>query len=596
MKKVFKLLSVLMLLLVVACGKDTKTSEMSKVDGEKEKVVATEKLVVAEDVEFKIMHVNDTHGRVSTGKYDGMGLARVSTIVKNTRKEDPNVLFLDAGDTLHGTVYAALSNGESVVKVMNVMGYDAMTTGNHDYNYGLDRIENLQNTMNFPVIVSNVTYKDSGEKAFKPYIIKTLPNGVKVGIFGLATPETAYKTNPLNVEAVTFGDPIAAAKESVAALTAEGVNYIVALSHLGMDEDSVYTSVKVATEVAGIDLIVDGHSHQEIDTMVGDTHIVQSGFYDKNLGEVTIKLNADGTKTETAKLFTKEYAMENVEEDPAVTAIIEAVNVEQDKITSVVVGETDITLDGERNNVRAGETNLGDMITEAVLFETKADAVITNGGGIRASIQKGTITRGDIISVLPFGNYVIVKEMSGQALKDGIENGIQSYPDARGSFPHVAGITFKFDPTKEVGNKVYELTFTNGEKVMMDKMYNVATNDFMAVGGDQYESFKGTKTVTEYESLEEILGKYIRENGITHPTTDGRVFAGTAEDVAATMTENKDVKAAEAMTTYVIKKGDTLGKIAKKNKTTINAILKENKNVKDAHSIYAGEKINIPAN
>jgi len=594
MKKIFKLLSVLLLLLVVACGKNTKTDEVSKVDGEKEKVVATEKLKVKKDVEFKIMHVNDTHGRVSAGKYDGMGLARVSTIVKDVRKEDPNVLFLDAGDTVHGTVYAALSTGESVVKVMNVMGYDAMTTGNHDYNYGLDRIENLQNTMNFPVIVSNVTYKDTGEKVFKPYIIKTLPNGVKVGIFGLATPETAYKTNPLNVEAVVFEDPIAAAKESVEALKAEGVNYIVALSHLGMDEDSVYTSVKLATEVDGIDLIVDGHSHQEIDVMVNDTHIVQSGFYDKNLGEVTIKLGADGTKTETAKLYTKAYAMENVEEDPAVVAIIDAVNAEQEKITSVVVGESDVLLDGERDQVRTGETNLGDMIAESVLAETGADAVITNGGGIRASIQKGTITRGDIISVLPFGNYVIVKEMTGQALKDGIENGVQSYPDARGSFPHVAGITFKFDPTKEVGDKVYEIKFANGEELDVNKMYNVATNDFMAVGGDQYESFVGTKTVNEYESLEEILGNYIRENGITNATTDGRVFAGT--EAATAMTENKDVKAAEAVKTYVIKKGDTLGNIAKANKTTVKAILKENKNIKNANSIYAGEKLNIPAN
>ncbi|MGB6127849.1 MAG: 5'-nucleotidase C-terminal domain-containing protein [Psychrilyobacter sp.] len=590
MKKFVKILSVMMLLLVVACGKTTKTDEPSKVAGDKVDVVATEKLIVNEDVEFKVMHVNDTHGRVEAGKYDGMGLARVSTIVKQTRAEDPNVLFLDAGDTIHGTVFAALTKGGSVVRVMNEMGYDAMTTGNHDYNYGLDRIEKLQNTMNFPVVVSNLTYKDTGEKAFKPYTIKTLPNGVRVGIFGLATPETAYKTNPTNVEAVTFDDPIASAKESVIALEAQGVNYIIALSHLGMDEDSFYTSIKVAQEVDGIDLIVDGHSHTTLEEgmWVKETLIVQSGFYDKNLGEVTIKLGENGSKVETAKLFTKEYAMENVQEDPAVRAIIDEVNTENEKITSVVVGETPILLDGERNDVRAGETNLGDMITEAMLTKTGAEGVITNGGGIRASIQKGTITRGNIISVLPFGNYVVVKEITGQDLKDAVENGVQSYPDARGAFPHVAGFTFKFDPMNEVGNKVYDITFNNGEKIDLTRTYKIATNDFMAVGGDKYTSLKGKKTVNEYESIEEILGEYIKTSGITHTAVDGRVFAGKEETVA-----NMDEKVLEK-SLYTIESGDTLRAISKKTGINIDEILRENKNITNPNIIFKGEKIALP--
>lgn len=581
MKKMVKILLAIMLLLVVACGKTTKTDELNKVNEEKTNVVSMEKLVVNKDIEFKIMHVNDTHGRVDAGKYDGMGLARVSTIVKQTRAEDPNVLFLDAGDTIHGTVFASLTKGESVIRVMNEMGYDAMITGNHDYNYGLDRIEKLQNTMNFPVLVSNLTYKDTGEKVFKPYTIKILPNGVRIGIFGLATPETAYKTNPTNVEAVTFDDPIAAAKESVTALKAQGINYIIALSHLGIDEDSIYTSIKVAQEVDGIDLIVDGHSHTTLEDgmWVKETLIVQSGFYDKNLGEVTVKLNKDGSKVETAKLFTKKYALENVEEDPAIIAIVDEVNKENEKITSVVVGETPVILDGERNDVRVGETNLGDMITEAVLAKTGAEGVITNGGGIRASIQKGTITRGDIISVLPFGNYVIVKEISGQDLKDAIENGIQSYPDTRGAFPHVAGFTFKFDPMNEIGNKVYDITFNDGEKLDLARTYKIATNDFMAVGGDKYTSLKGKKTVNEYEGLEEILGEYIKTNGITHTIIDGRVFAG--EKVKKRLT-------------YTIQPEDTLRKISKKVGIDMDILLKENKSIINPNIIFIGEKLVLP--
>ena len=589
-KRFIKILLAMMLLLVVACGKTTKTNEPSKVVRNKVDVVTMEKLVVNEDVEFKVMHINDIHGRVDAGKYDGMGLSRVSTIVKQIRAEDPNVLFLDAGDTIHGTVFAALTKGASVVRVMNEMGYDAMTTGNHDYNYGLDRIEKLQNTMKFPLLVSNVTYKDTGEKAFKPYIIKTLPNGVRIGIFGLATPETAYKTNPTNVEAVTFGDPVVAAKESVTALKAEGVNYIIALSHLGVDEDSVYTSIKVAQKVDGIDLIVDGHSHSALKEgmWIKGTLIVQSGFYDKNLGEVTVKLGKDGSKVETAKLFTKEYAMENVEEDPAVRAIVDEINRENEKITSVVVGETPILLDGERNDVRTGETNLGDMITEAMLAKTGAEGVITNGGGIRASIQKGVISRGDIISVLPFGNYVVVKEISGQDLKDAIENGVQSYPDTRGAFPHVAGFIFKFNPMNEVGNKVYNITFNNGEKLDLTRAYKIATNDFMAVGGDNYTSLKGKKTVNEYEGIEEILGEYIKANGITHTTIDGRVFAGK-EEIDASMNRN-----VSADSVYTVQSGDTLRMISKKTGIDMDTILKENNNITNPDIIFVGEKIALP--
>ncbi len=582
MKKMFKILSVLMLLVITACGRATKTDEMMEIQSNDNQTTVSEKLPVKKDVEFKVMHVNDIHGRVEAGKYDGMGLTRVSTIVKNARKEDSNVLLLDAGDTIHGTVFAALTEGEAVFRIMNEMGYDAMTTGNHDYNYGLDKIEKLQNSINFPIVVSNVSYKDTGDQVFKPYTIKTLPNGVRVGIFGLATTETAYKTNPVNVEAVTFDNPIEAAKDSVKALRNQGVNYIIGLSHLGVDEDSVFTSIKLANEVEGIDLIVDGHSHTTLEEglWVEDTLIVQSGFYDKNLGEVTVKLGKDGTKVEIAKLYTKEYAMENVEEDVVIKAIIEEVNKENEKITSVVVGDTDVVLDGERADVRIGETNLGNMITESMLKVTKADGAITNGGGIRASIQKGVITRGDVIRVLPFGNYVVVKEITGKDLKDALENGIQSYPEARGAFPHVAGFRFKFDPAREVGDKVYDIVFNNGEKLELDKVYHIATNDFMAVGGDQYESLKGKATINEYESLEEMLGAYIKEYGITNKTTDNRILPMTFED--------------KVFTSYVIKAGDTLSVISKENSIDINEVLKENKDIKNPDLIFAGEELKLP--
>ena len=216
------------------------------------------------------------------------------------------------------------------------------------------------------------------------------------------------------------------------------------------------------------------------------------------------------------------YAMENVEKSVVVEDTISDIKVENEKITSVVVGHTDITLVGERNDVRTGETNLSKLLTTSMVEKTGADVAITNGGGIRSSISEGDITKGDVISVLPFGNYVVVIEVTGQDIIDAMENGLQSYPNERGAFPHIAGMNVKFDPSKEAFSKVVEVTMADGEVLDLDKTYSLATNDFMAAGGDGYESFV-RPVVAEFETLEEVLSAYIGENGVTITTPEGRI-------------------------------------------------------------------------
>ena len=510
---------------LIACSQSENTNKTSK-ETEVSKTVTAKKLKVTEDKQLVIMHLNDTHGRVEEGKYDGMGYARVKTLVDEQRAENKNVLLLDAGDTIHGTVFAALSRGESVVDIMNTMEYTAMAPGNHDFNYGLDRLEELEDKMNFEILASNVEYKTDGNTAFKPYIIKEI-DGMKIGILGVSTPETAYKTNPTNVEAVTFTNPIATAAKAVEDMSNEGVNYIIAISHLGMDEDSYYTSIRLAEEIDGIDLIVDGHSHTTLKNglQIKDTLIVQTGFYDKNLGRVEIAINKDGSTNAIASLISKEFALENTAKDKGVEETISNIKVENNKITEVVVGHTDINLDGERNDVRTGETNLGKLLTTSMLAKTGADVAITNGGGIRASITEGDITKGDVISVLPFGNYVVVLDVTGQDIIDAVENGIQSYPNARGAFPHIAGMIVKFNPSQPAFERVEDITLSNGEKLDPTKTYTLATNDFMAVGGDEYASFKGRNIAGEYETLEEILSNYIGENGTALDTSESRLLS-----------------------------------------------------------------------
>ncbi|MDC7234112.1 MAG: bifunctional UDP-sugar hydrolase/5'-nucleotidase [Spirochaetales bacterium] len=462
-----------------------------------------------EDTTLVVAHTNDTHGRILEGKYDGMGFAKISTEVSRLKSENPNVLLLDAGDTFHGTTLVTLSEGEAAVKVLNAMGYDAMAPGNHDFNYGKERLLELTAMCDFPVVCANVIDDATGETILPPYTILDV-NGLLVGIFGLTTDETLYKTHPKNVEGLTFVDPAEAAMEMVEELR-DQVHVLIALGHLGVDEETTNTSVSVMEKVAGIDLFVDGHSHtpMEMGTPAGTGLIVQSGYHDKNLGVAELSYSMETGASSKAMLFTKDDAAE-VEEDAAILAIVESIKAENEKVTSVVVGHTDVFLDGERANVRTGSTNLGDLIGAALLDATGADISLQNGGGIRASIEAGEVTKGEIITVLPFGNTVTVLEVPGSTVVEVIENGIKDYPEASGAYCHMAGLTFEFDETKPAGSRVTKV-MVGGSALDPGAKYSMATNDFLAAGGDQYEMLKGLKVLAEMGTLDDILVAYMNK-------------------------------------------------------------------------------------
>lgn len=475
-----------------------------------------------ETTKITILHTNDSHGRAIESDNDGMGFAKISTLVKQFEKENPNTLLLDAGDTFHGTTFATLSKGDSIAQVMNQVGYDGMAAGNHDFNYGYQRLLELANIVNFPVLSANVRKQDD-ELLLKPYEIKEV-GGLKLGIFGLSTPETHYKTHPKNVEGLTFTDPVKEAQAMVTELKSQNVDAIIAVTHLGIDESSTDTSIKVAKGAPGIDLIVDGHSHSVLVKGLqgeNDTLIVSSGEYTKNLGVVELTFEGKALKDKTARLISKEEAA-NVELDSAVVDVIEEIQSEQEVILSEVVGKTAVILDGEREQVRTGGTNLGNLITDAMIDMTGADVAITNGGGIRASINEGEITKGDIVTVLPFGNYIVTKKLTGEQIKLALENGVSAYPDSKGAFPHVAGITFSIDPDEDAGSRVHSMKI-GGKSVEMGKEYLVATNDFMAAGGDEYTSFMDSPIVNEFPALDEALIAYIQKMGIVNTKFESRM-------------------------------------------------------------------------
>ena len=537
--------------------------------------------VFAEDVKtLTIVHVNDVHGQVVEDEGNGViGYAKLATIVKELR-EDSNVLLLNAGDTLHGTNFATLNRGEAVINLMNLMGFNAMVPGNHEFNYGYERLLELRDMAEFPILGANIVKEADGTSDFESYIIEEF-EGFKVGIFGLSTEETKVKAHPKYSEGLRFDSPIEVAKKLVGELQAEGVDLIIGLVHLGLDEESAKvatTSEMLAEAVEGIDIIVDGHSHHKLPEgkLVNDTLIVQAHEWTKNIGIVEVKM-VDGEKEIVAKLLDYE-AVKDVEGDEEVLAEIEKVETVNEEIMNQVIGKNLILLDGVREHVRGGETNLGNLATDAMLKASGADVVITNGGGIRASIEVGDITLGNAFEVFPFGNTLVTIEVTGATIKAALEHGVDAYPEVAGKFPHVAGMTYKIDPSKEVGNRVVEI-LVNGEEIDLEKTYALATNDFMASGGDGYEMFIGAPVLMEHGLLYETVVDYIKELGEVAYEVEGRIVEFVPEEVEPQK--------------YVVVPGDVLWKIARKFNTTWEVLAEYNK-LKNPHLIFPGQVILIP--
>ncbi|MGL4736326.1 MAG: bifunctional metallophosphatase/5'-nucleotidase, partial [Cellulosilyticaceae bacterium] len=378
-----------------------------------------------------------------------------------------------------------------------------------EFDFGSANLDAIAEELNYPIVAANV-YKE-GKQAFKPYIIKEV-DGLKVGIFGMSTPETVFKTHPDNVKGYEFRDIVKTAEETVKTLKeTEKADVIIMVSHLGLDEGND-TSDKVAQAVAGIDVIVDGHSHTKLPEgrQVGETLIVSTGDKLQNMGKVQLTIT-DG-KVTAKKASLVGYADVTAVPKQVIVDEIKRVEDEQQVILQEVVGTTAVELIGVREVVRAGESNLGQLATDAMIDLTGAQIAITNGGGIRASIKAGNITMQDMVTVFPFGNTIMVKEIKGSDVIAALEMGTSDYPVAKGAFPHTAGITFTLDAGAAKGNRIKDVKVA-GTPIDPSAMYTVATNDFMAVGGDGYTMFKGYPIKEEYNTLMDTLLAYVAKIG-----------------------------------------------------------------------------------
>lgn len=467
------------------------------------------------DFELTIMHTNDTHANLDK-------VANRVTLVNQIRAEKPNNLLLDAGDVFSGTLYFNTFEGQADLPFMNLMKYDAMTFGNHEFDLGSGEeghksLGEFVGGADFPFVAANVDF--SGDDIMAGYqekvytaeaengqiyngIIKEI-DGEEVGIFGLTTAETTSISSP---GAITFSDYIEAAQGAVDAFEAEGVNKIVALTHIGFDDSAEFDNDQLlAAAVEGIDVIVGGHTHVKLEkpfVFEGNTDptvIVQANEYNKFLGQLDLTFNEEGVITShTGKLH--DVGAEGIVADPEAVELLAPYAKEVEEVKNESTGATaEVFLNGGRNEggVRASETNLGNLITDGMLATAKTidpNTVIAvqNGGGIRASIDVGDITVGEVLTTMPFGNALAIMNLKGSELKTALEHSVRLFPAENGGFLHVAGLEFSFDPAKAAGSRVTSVNVVNGNvKTPLDlnKSYKVATNTFTAKGGDGFESF-----------------------------------------------------------------------------------------------------------
>ncbi|MBN3524628.1 bifunctional metallophosphatase/5'-nucleotidase [Paenibacillus apiarius] len=454
-----------------------------------------------------IGHTNDVHGHIlDDEKAKEMGYAKLATLMKSLREENSNTMLIDAGDMIQGTIYVNLSQGESVAPLVNAIGYDFMVAGNHEFDFGHQQLTKASKLFKFPVLGANV-FDEQGKLLLQPYVIKQI-EGKTFAFLGLITEDTPIVTHPDNVKGLTFTNPVEAAKEWVPRLQKQA-DHVIIVSHSGLAEDR-----EIAKQVQGVDLIIGGHSHTRIaePELVNGTYIVQDWEYSKSLGRVDLFYHDGALVHFSGGLL--EYD-EKTEPDAGIAKMGDDLKQKTDGLLNEKIATAAVKLEGDRTKIRAAETNLGNLITDAMLERTRsmpgfeADVALTNSGGIRTSILAGDITKRNLYDVLPFPNTLAVVEVSGNELKTSLENGVSEIDSGSGRFPQISGMTFSFDKKQPKGSRVTDVK-VGGEALVADKTYRVATNDFLIAGGDGYAAFKDKKSLNTGVTLYELVEQFIK--------------------------------------------------------------------------------------
>lgn len=505
-----------------------------------------------DSIEAVIIHTNDVHGRILEEK-GVIGDAKAAAVIEEERSKVENTIVVDAGDAFQGLPISNSTKGEDRANIMNQVGYDAMAVGNHEFDFGMDQAIKYKETLNFPLLSAN-TYVNGARVFEASTIVDKTPTvvGDEFVVIGVTTPETAIKTHPKNIEGVTFADPITEVNKVIDEVEARALadnrvynNYII-LAHLGVDAttpvewrgSTLAEALSQNSKLAGKRVIViDGHSHTVQSATYGDNVTYnQTGSYLNNIGKVTLK--SEQLLGEASLISAADTA--SVTPDALITELVNEIKVKYEaENAQVVIENNPVELNGERSNVRVRETNLGNAVTDAIYaygqtgFSNKTSLAVTNGGGLRATIAKDQpVTKGDIIAVLPFGNIISQITVTGQQIQDMFtkslssalqtdketgkfildENGAPLF-EASGGFLQISGATVFYDPSLPVKERVLLIGILNPETgeyddLDLEKTYYLATNDFLAAGGDGYTMLGGTRE--EGPSMDSVFADYLK--------------------------------------------------------------------------------------
>lgn len=514
------------------------------------------------DFQLTILHINDFHSRIEPiNKFDSFcsakeseagecfgGIARVKSAIDDKRKErdGANFLVLDAGDQFQGSLYYSTLKSAPVAEFMNGIGFDAMAIGNHEFDDGPAELDKLIGAVKFPIISGNtVSAKGSLlDGKYKGYIVKEI-GGEKVAVVSVLATDTSETSSP--GKDITFEDEITYLRKAVKDIEAEGVNKIIALTHVGYVKDQ-----EIASKVDGIDVIVGGHSHTYLSstddkasgpypTLVKnpsgvEVPIVTAYAYSKYLGDLTVNFDDQGVVTATKGAPILLDA--SVTPDEGYAARVKELGKPLEELKAKVVGSAADAINGDRKSCRAVECSMGNLVADAALDRVAGQGItisIANGGGLRASIDAGDVTMGEVLTVLPFQNTIATFQIDGAGLKEALESGVSQVDEGAGRFPQVSGLKYTFDRSKPAGSRITSVEVKEGDGfVPLDpaKTYGVVTNNYVRGGGDGFKTF-ADKAINAYDfgpNLEEVVAEYLTGHNPYKPYTDGRITDATPAD------------------------------------------------------------------
>ncbi|WP_421905352.1 bifunctional metallophosphatase/5'-nucleotidase [Mameliella sp.] len=498
----------------------------------------------AADYTLHIVHINDLHSRIEPiNKYDSTcgaednaegkcfgGYARVATKIAELREQldGENLLVLDAGDQYQGSLMYTTYKGDVEIEMMNKIGFDAMAVGNHEFDDGPEGLLKLIDGVTFPVISGNLDVSQSNVLAGKVanHVVLEV-GGERIAIISALATDTAETSSP--GDAVIFQDEIDSLQADIDALEADGVDKIIALTHVGVRKD-----MEIAESVTGLDAVVGGHSHtlfsnsddgaMAYPTMVGNVPVVQAYAYSKYVGHLKLTFD-DAGKVVSAEGDTI-LLDASVAEDPEIVDRVAELAGPIEEMKTRVVAEAAEPIEGNRDVCRAMECSMGNLVADAMLDRVKdqgIDVAIANSGGLRASIDAGEVTMGEVLTVLPFQNTLSTFQITGATLVEALENGVSQIEDGAGRFPQVAGMTFTVDPSAEPGSRISDV-MVGGAPVEMDKVYGAVSNNYVRNGGDGYAMFKDAENAYDYgPDLADVTAEYLADHAPYQPYTDGRI-------------------------------------------------------------------------